>query len=126
MIAMLLAAQLSAEIMRGPATAGPSPGVMFGPAQVISVKLVPSRRRSFVEPQVICPSQGAMQTSDSATPALLLRPQDRKNIRMKKLGDLPKANMEVAVLRSVGGCAVPVGIRYSVEGDGKFAKGDGP
>ena len=125
MIAMLLAAQLSAEIMHGPAAADPPPGVMFGPAKVISVKLVPSRRRSVVEPQVICPSQGAMQTSDPASPVLLLRPQDRKAIRLKKLGDLPKANKEIAVLRSVDGCAVPVGIRYSVEGDGRFASGDG-
>jgi len=124
MIAMLLAAQLSAEIMRGPAAADPPVGaVMFGPAQVTSIKFLPSRRLTLVAPQAICPSQAVMETSDAATPALLLRPQDRKNLRMRKLGDLPKANMEFAVARTVGGCAVPVGIRYSVEGDGKFASG---
>jgi hypothetical protein len=113
MIAMLLAAQLSAEIMHGvPAD------------QLTTIKLVPAWRQAF-EPQAACPSQGALQTSDPATPALLLRPQDRKTIRLRKLGDLPKANKEIAVLRSVDGCAVPVGIRYSVEGDGKFANGGG-
>lgn len=74
--------------------------------------------------QRICPPQGAMQTSE-LSPALLYRPQDRERTRFRRLGDLPKAHKEIAVLRSVGGCAVPVGIRYNVEGDGRFAKGSG-
>jgi hypothetical protein len=44
---------------------------------------------------------------------------------MLKLGDLPKANKEIAVARTVDGCAVPVGIAYQVEGDGRFAGGGG-
>ena len=126
MIAMLLAAQLSAEIMRGmPAEIVPPRDAVTAPSgQLTTIKLLPSWRQAFGL-QAACASQGAMQTSDPASPVLLLRPQDRKAIRLKKLGDLPKANKEVAVLRSVDGCAVPVGIRYSVEGDGKFAHGDG-
>jgi hypothetical protein len=63
-----------------------------------------------------------VQASETG-PASLLRPQDRAAIRMLKLGDLPKANKEIAVARYVGGCAVPVGIAYRVEGDGRFASG---
>ncbi len=72
-------------------------------------------------PLILCDSH-AMQTSDIATPALLLRPQDRKDARAKKLTELPKANLEVAVERSVAGCVRPVIIRYDAEGDGSFAR----
>jgi hypothetical protein len=105
---MLLAAQLSA------------PPVGDIPADV----LVTPPRSFFARPQVVCRPQGAMHTSDGA-PALLLRPRDRQAVRMRKLGDLPKANKEIAVARTVAGCAVPVGIRYQVEGDGTFARGPG-
>ena len=54
---------------------------------------------------------------------MLLRPQDRRDARARKLADLPKADKEIAVARTIGGCAVPVGVRYSVEGDGRFASG---
>lgn len=72
--------------------------------------------------QAVCKGQPVLQTS-LLDPALLLRPQDRAALKFSRLGDLPKANKEVAVARTVGGCAVPVAIRYSVEGDGRFAKG---
>jgi len=114
MIAMLLAAQLSAASVGGMQADGGLPDVR------LRVALTATRNGLPVQPQVICQPQGAMQTSG---PALLLRPQDRKNLRVQKLADLPKANKEVAVARTIGGCAVPVGIRYSVEGDGRFAKG---
>ncbi|MDB5446900.1 MAG: hypothetical protein JWQ97_2217, partial [Phenylobacterium sp.] len=41
--------------------------------------------------------------------------------RPRKLGDLPKANLEIAVDRRVGGCPAPVIVRYDVEGDGRAA-----
>jgi hypothetical protein len=120
MIAMLLAAQLSAELMRGM------------PADVVAPDVTTYRHAALgvfrngppVRPELICPPQGAMQTSE-ATPSLLLRPQDRRDARARKLADLPRANKEIAVARTVDGCAVPVGVRYGVEGDGRFAKGDG-
>ena len=77
-----------------------------------------------VQPEALCKSPPAIQTS-AADPILLLRPQDRLAIQMRRLGDLPKANKEVAVLRKVAGCAVPVGVSYGVEGDGRFAGGSG-
>ena len=36
-----------------------------------------------------------------------------------RLGDLPKANLTLTVLRSVDGCAVSSTVRYKVEGDGR-------
>ena len=114
MITMLLAAQLSAAIVGGMPADAVQPDVRLRAAPTAARNGLP------VQPQVFCQPGGAMQTSG---PALLLRPQDRKNLRVRKLGDLPKANKEVAVARTIGGCAVPVDIRYSVEGDGRFAGG---
>jgi hypothetical protein len=74
------------------------------------------------EAPAVCRSQGALQTS-YADPALLLRPQDRAAVTARKLGDLPKANLEIAVLRSVEGCANPIVVGYEVERDGRFAGG---
>ncbi|MDB5422759.1 MAG: hypothetical protein JWQ29_175 [Phenylobacterium sp.] len=79
--------------------------------------------RFGIEPSVVCKSQGALQTSGPA-PALLLRPQDRAAVRAYKLTDLPKANLEYAVVRTVDGCARPAVVRYEFEGDGKFARDD--
>ena len=67
-----------------------------------------------------CKGPATLQTAYPA-PALLLRPQDRATIRPLKLGELPKANKEIAVARAIDGCAVPVGISFQVEGDGRFA-----
>lgn len=119
MLALLLAAQLSAEIVR------PMPVEVVLPTDPVAarIRLVQQPQEVFGRPRLACPSQGAMQTSDAAEPALLLRPQDRRSVRLKRLGDLPKANKEIAVERSIGGCAVPVAIRYGVEGDGRFASG---
>lgn len=65
-----------------------------------------------------------METADPVDPALLLRPQDRTAARFRQLGDLPKANKEIAVLRQVRGCTVPVVISYGVELDGRAAGGN--
>jgi hypothetical protein len=73
---------------------------------------------------LVCRSAGVTQAFDGA-PATLLRPQDRTIVGLRRLGDLPKARMEIAIARTVAGCAVPVGVRYDVEGDGRFAKGSG-
>jgi hypothetical protein len=48
----------------------------------------------------------------SADPALLMRPQDWSAARPRKLGELPDASHEYAVLRLVGGCMVPAPIGY--------------
>ena len=75
-----------------------------------------------VRPDTVCNERHALQAS-TADPAALLRPQDRAAGKFSRLGDLPRANKEVAVMRSVSGCTVPVAIRYEVEGDGRFAAG---
>ncbi|MEO8114283.1 MAG: hypothetical protein ABI655_07885 [Phenylobacterium sp.] len=89
-----------------------------------SLAAMPFDRPSLTLTERICPPQGAMQTS-ATSPALLYRPEDRQRTRFRRLGDLPRANLEIAVVRSVGGCAVPVVIRYDVQGDGRAAKGAG-
>lgn len=101
MIALLLAAQLSAATVTVP-----------------DIPMV--QRRGFVTPPTFCDTSRALQTG-YGTPALLLRPQDKAVVRARRLTDLPKANREDAVLRTIGGCPVPVAITYEVEGDGHFA-----
>jgi hypothetical protein len=51
----------------------------------------------------------------------LLRPQDRAELRLRKLGDLPKAHHEIAIHRTVMGCVAPLIVRNDVERDGRFA-----
>ena len=48
----------------------------------------------------------------SYAPALLMRPEDWAAARPRKLGDLPEAKHEYAVLRTVGGCMAPAPIGY--------------
>jgi hypothetical protein len=109
MIAILLAAQIAAA---APVEFTVTNVTVTGPTAAL-------RRNNVIQPQVLCPAPGTTEASDAASS--LLRPQDRKNLRVRSLAELPKANKEVAVARTIGGCAVPVGIRYSVEGDGSFA-----
>ena len=113
MLAILLAAQLSAQL------AGPVPADVVSPDVTIHRRFGPNRI-NFVSPRVVCPANGAMQTSSPA-PALLLRPEDRAAVTAHKLGELPKANLEYAVERSIGGCVRPAVVRYAVERDGRFA-----
>lgn len=49
----------------------------------------------------------------SADPALLMRPQDWRAARPRKLGELPQAKAEYAVMRLVDGCMVAAPARYS-------------
>jgi hypothetical protein len=58
--------------------------------------------------------QGAIQTGAPVDPALLFRDQDRAATKFSRLGDLPKANLEIAVERTVGGCAAPIVVRANV------------
>lgn len=51
----------------------------------------------------------------SADPALLMRPQDWKTARPRKLGELPRAKAEYAVMRKVAGCMVPAPARYTFQ-----------
>ena len=102
MIALLLAAQLSAAT-----------------AAVPDIPLV-QRRRGVVAPPTLCDTSHALQTGYAA-PALLMRPQDKVVASARRLTDLPKANREDAVMRTIAGCPVPVAIAYGVEGDGHFA-----
>lgn len=53
---------------------------------------------------------GMLQTS--ADPALLMRPQDWRAARPRKLGELPQAKGEYAVIRRVGGCMVAAPLRF--------------
>lgn len=109
MIAILLAAQIAAA----------APVEFTVTSITVTGRAATPYRKDFVQPEVLCPA--AIVTDASAAAPSLLRPQDRKDLRPRNLADLPKANQEVAVARTVGGCVVPVGIRYSVEGDGTFA-----
>jgi len=73
-------------------------------------------------PAKACPSQGALEVSDRS-PALLLRPQDKRgDAGAQTLGSLPKADLQLTVLRSVAGCALPTVVREKVEGDGRFTR----
>lgn len=83
MIALLLAAGLAA------------------PAPVLGDALLPPRA---------C-NAGMLQAS--VDPALLMRPQDWTSARPRKLGDLPRAKAEYAVLRLVDGCMVAAPARYT-------------
>jgi hypothetical protein len=62
-----------------------------------------------VQAAAIC---SRIMAQTSYEPALLMRPQDWAAARPRKLGDLPDAQHEYAVLRTVGGCMVPAPIGY--------------
>lgn len=74
-------------------------------------------------PPRACPSEGATMVRATPEPALLLRPQDRRGDRgAQSLASLPPAKMQLTVMRSVGGCAIPTVVREQASGDGRFAK----
>lgn len=58
-------------------------------------------------PAAACKSQGTYEIADRA----LLYREDGK-AKVSELAELPKANHEKAVLRTIGGCADPLVIRY--------------
>jgi len=63
---------------------------------------------AFAAAGALCKPQGMIQTF--ADPALLYRKDGKAKVQ--QLGDLPKANHEKAVARSVGGCANPMVVQY--------------
>jgi hypothetical protein len=63
-------------------------------------------RLAAAEPAQACKAQGAYEVSD---PVLLYRQDGRA--KLSRLDDLPKADHEKAVLRTIGPCAVPVVVR---------------
>jgi hypothetical protein len=84
MIAILLAAQLSAELVRGaPADIVAAKPVIIGE----SAELI--RMHRFRQAK-ICSAASRLQTS-FASPTLLYRPQDRARTHISKLKDLPPA-----------------------------------
>lgn len=103
----MLVAILAAGLVQG---AQPEPGVRviqgFGP--------------TLAKPAC---QAATIQTAAPVDPALLLRPQDRARVKYRRLGELPKANHEIAVLRQVEGCTAPVVVSYEVELDGRAAGG---
>jgi hypothetical protein len=62
-----------------------------------------------LHPQSACRGQTVQAGGD---PASLMRPQDWSTARPRKLGELPDAKHEYAVLRMVDGCMVPAPIGY--------------
>jgi len=64
-------------------------------------------RRAAVMADVACKPSGRYEIAD---PALLYRYDGKA--QLKALGDMPRANHEKAVLRTVGPCSVPVVVRY--------------
>jgi hypothetical protein len=48
-------------------------------------------------------------------------PRREVRARLVRLGELPKANATLGVLRSIDGCAISSTTRYDVEGDGRAA-----
>jgi len=89
------------------------------PAAVGDRFAVPDRRSAFASPRAAaCPPLGLRLVPTKGVPRLSI-PQRAGPVVMRRLGDLPKANLTLTVLRSVDGCAVSSTVRYDVEGDGR-------
>jgi hypothetical protein len=103
MLALLMAAQLTA------ASVASLPGADRPLVSRNGLNFAPSACRAGVT------------TAAGPGEVSLLRPQDRAAAKIRPLGALPKANKEIAILRLVEGCNVPVVVSYNVEQDGHFA-----
>jgi hypothetical protein len=57
--------------------------------------------------------RGMLHTS--ADPALLMRPQDWTAARPRRLGELPPARAEYAVMRRVNGCMVAAPVTFRLK-----------
>jgi len=77
----------------------------------------PAADPAFAQPTRvrICPDDAGFEHAKKRTPT------NPPKIRKSKLGDLPKPDMELTVLRKVNGCTTPVKVRTGVQGDGSFA-----
>ncbi|MDB5475314.1 MAG: hypothetical protein JWP49_825 [Phenylobacterium sp.] len=87
--------------------------------QIITVAPPPVR---FVRRNILEGIPAACQLGVTAVDAT---PQPNWDPKLRRLGDLPKAHLEIAINRTVGGCPAPVIVRYDVQGDGRAAKGAG-
>ena len=66
-------------------------------------------RPVLAEAETVCKATGRYEIADRA---LLYRDDGRD--KLSQLGDLPMANHEKAVVRTIGGCSAPVVVRYGV------------
>lgn len=83
---------------------------LLAAATVASAAPPPARpvlRMARADPATVCRANGRYEISD---PALLYRHDG--TVKASRLGDLPKANHEKAVLRMIGPCANPMVVRY--------------
>ena len=93
-------------------------------ALLAAVAVVAAPGAATVQPKVFllkapaqmaaCKPHGRYQTdwiAPAADPALASR---NDVVRTQRLAELPKPDLEKAVMRTVGDCAVPVVVRYSV------------
>lgn len=80
-------------------------------ALVLAAGLAASDPADLLREHPACPF-GLAHASD---PASLMRPQDWTAARPRKLGDLPKAKAEYAVMRKVNGCMVPAPVAFRVK-----------
>ena len=78
-------------------------------ALLLAAGLAASDPADLLRGSPACPS-GLARASD---PASLMRPQDWAVARPRKLGELPRAKAEYAVMRKVGGCMVAAPANYS-------------
>ena len=65
-------------------------------------------------PPVACKPQGRYQADWIDTPADPVLAHRDGRARPERLDEMPKPNLEKAVMRTVGGCGVPVIVAYSV------------
>lgn len=79
-------------------------------ALVLAAGLAAAPPSPTLAPSRACPSGLAHATN----PASVMRPQDWPAARARKLGDLPQAKAEYAVMRLKDGCMVPAPARFRV------------
>ena len=68
----------------------------------------------LASPSVACKPQGRYQADWAADPAEPALARREGRARPERLDRMPKPNLEKAVMRTVGGCGVPVIVAYSV------------
>lgn len=86
--------------------------LMLAAQLVAAPPLLQTRVFRQAAPSAACKSNGKVEASTPAEPALAYR-SDRK-ASVQPLAELPKPNKEKAVLRSVDGCANPLVVQFNV------------
>jgi hypothetical protein len=90
-----------------------APGDRFAVAPGDNMPLVAANAKSSACPNAFQQLQKAHEQQLSA---------GLPRAKASKLGDLPKANLTLTVLRAVDGCAISSTVRYEVEGDGRAGR----